>query len=433
MVVDDGCLRGKVARVFAKLSGRRGFRVLASVALIGGVSSIVASMPVHAAVISDPVISITTKPANPKLSDPVRTDVQWCVPDSAAAGDSFEITLPKELVRLPGGFVLRDPSGLVVANATITNVPEGQSATATFTFTDYVDTHVNVCGTAFFESHLDASLTPGTTYVLTYVVNHVTTFTTSITPTANGTPTGRTSARKNGFFQDLTDECRNSATGCIGWSIESQLGPFQSVTVNDSAAPGLAFECSTVSVLFWSVNSNGRLAASTVPSPGQVVVTCSTTTLQVVGSNVPADRLMRVVVRATPQVLNSAGGVTFTNSATVSHLGSATPIVDNVSTQRRSAQVGGDGNGVLPTTTTTAAPTTTVAGATSTTVAAISPPPGATTTIVAVLPPVPPTFPPPPAQLPATGANGNLLGAGVVTFLTGALLMIVATRRRRTV
>jgi LPXTG-motif cell wall-anchored protein len=118
--------------------------------------------------------------------------------------------------------------------------------------------------------------------------------------------------------------------------------------------------------------------------------------------------------------------VTFTNSATVTHLGSATPVVNNVTTQRRSVLVGGDANGVVPsaTTTTTVAPTTTVA--------AIAPPPGAPpTTLVAALPPVPPTFPQPPAQLPATGANGTLLGVGAFTFLMGTLLMVVATRRRR--
>lgn len=421
--------RRKVARVIAKLSGRRGVRVLASVALVGGVSSIVASMPVHAAVISNPVISITTTPPNPQLTDSVRTDVQWCVPDSASAGDNFEIALPPELIRLPRGFVLRDPAGLVVANAAIT----GQPATATFTFTDYIDTHVNVCGTAFFESRLATTLVAGTTYLLTYVVNHVTTFTSSITPTTVATPTGRASARKNGFFDDTSDECRTTATGCIGWSIESQLGPFQSVTVNDSAASGLAFECSTVSVLLWSVDANGNLLTSFNPTAAgaTVTVTCSATTLQVVASNIPAARLVRVLVRATPQVLNSAGGVTFSNSATVTHLVNSTPVVDNVATQRRSALVGGDANGVLPTptTTTTVAPTTTLPVATTTA------PPGATTTTVvnAVLPPVPPTFPPPPAQLPATGANGTLLGAGVVTFLTGTLLMVVATRRRRSI
>jgi LPXTG-motif cell wall-anchored protein len=392
--------------------------------LVGGVASIVASMPVHAAVIPNPVTSITTTPPNPQLSDTVRTDVQWCVPDGTKAGDTFEIALPAELVRWPRGFDLRDPSGLLVATASIA----GQPATATFTFTDFVNSHVNVCGKAFFESRLASSLVPGTTYVLTYVVNHTKTFTTSITPRANNTPAGRPTARKGGFFDDPNDECRTSATACLGWFIESQVGPFQSVTVNDTAAPGIAFECARVTVLLWSIDASGALLKSFDPTAegATVAVTCSTTALQVVGSNIPADRLMRVLVRATPQVLDPAGGVRFSNSVTVKHVSlNSTVKVDNVNATRRSALVGGDASGVVPpaapSPTTTVAPTTTLPAATTTTV------------LTAALPPVPPTFPPPPAQLPATGANSTLLGAGAITFLAGALLMVVATRRRRPV
>lgn len=415
----------KVAGVTAKSSGRLGVKLLASVALIGGVSSIAASMPADAAIIPNPVINITVTPTNPHLSDAVRTDVQWCVPDSTAAGDTFEIALPPELVRLPRGFDLRDPAGVLVATASIV----GQPATATFTFTDYVDTHVNVCGTAFFQSRLSTTLVAGTTYVLTYTVNHVTAFTASITPQPNTTPVGRTSARKSGFFDDPSDECRTAATDCVGWAIESQLGPFQSVTVNDTASAGLEFDCATVSVLLWSVDANGVLASAVNPAPGSVTITCSTTSLQIVGNNIPDARLMRVLVRATPQQLNPSGGVLFSNLATVTHASqNSTPQTDTPSSQRRSALVGGDANGVLPPDTTTSTSEVPTPISPATTQPAVT-----STTVVAVLPPVPPTFPPPPAQLPATGANGTLLGAGVFTFLTGALLMLVATRRRRTV
>lgn len=375
-------------------------------------------MPAQAAVIPNPVIAITTTPANPQLTDAIRTDVQWCVPNGTTAGDSFEIALPPELSSLPRGFDLRDPTGLVVANVTIS----GQPAVASFTFTNYVDTHLDVCGTAFFESHLVTTLVPGTTYVLTYVVNHVTGFTTSITPSASAAPTGRASARKNGFFTDTTDECRTTATACIGWSIESQLGPFQTVTVDDTAASGLSFECGTVSVLLWSVDANGDLLNSFDPTAAgaTVAVTCTPTTLQVVGSNIPAARLMRVLVRATPQAVNAAGGVTFTNSATVTHVVNATPVVDNVTTQRRSVMVGGNANGVLPPATTTT--TTTIAPAASATT---------TTVATAALPPLPPTPPQPPGELPATGANGALLSLGIASVAAGLLLMILATRRPR--
>ncbi|HEY0518406.1 MAG TPA: Ig-like domain-containing protein, partial [Ilumatobacteraceae bacterium] len=224
---------------------RVGVGFLAAVFLAGGTSSIVASMPAQAAVVPNPVLSITVTPPNPRAIDPVRTDVQWCVPDSTAAGDTFEIALPAELTGLPSGFPLRDPNGLLVATATIVGTP----AVATFTFTDYVDTHVNVCGTAFFESSLSDTVVPGTHVTLTFVVNHLNSFTPSIDVQPGTTTIGRGSARKGAYFNDPNDECRTVATACLGWYIESQVGPFQSVTIDDAAAAGTTFECSRVTVL----------------------------------------------------------------------------------------------------------------------------------------------------------------------------------------
>jgi len=145
-----------------KSVGRIGSKLIGSLLLVAGAAGIAAANPVRAATIPNPVIDITVTPPNPRLSDPVRTNVQWCVPDSAANGDTFSIALPPELTGLPRGFDLRDPSGALVATASIAGTP----GVATFTFTDFVDTHTNVCGTAFFESRLDSSLIPGNTYTL---------------------------------------------------------------------------------------------------------------------------------------------------------------------------------------------------------------------------------------------------------------------------
>jgi LPXTG-motif cell wall-anchored protein len=153
--------------------------------------------------------------------------------------------------------------------------------------------------------------------------------------------------------------------------------------------------------------------------------------LHVVATNVPAARLVRVLVRATPAQLNPSGGVTFVNSAQVTHVfPNSTVDTDNITARRRTALVGGDANGVqAPATTTTTAP-----AVTTTTVAGVPVSPAPTTTNAAVLPPVPPTFPTPAPgeELPATGSNGTLLLAGLVTFLAGVSLLVVATRRRPT-
>lgn len=398
------------------------FSVLASVVIVGGISSVVASGQVEAAVIPDPVTAITVTPSNPRINDPVRTDIVWCVPDSSTQGDTFEVALPPQLVQLPKNFNLRDPNGVLVATAVISGTP----AVATFTFNSYIDTHTGVCGTAFFESRLDSSLSPGTSYTLTYVVNQVRTFEPVITITPGTTPTGRGSAKKGAYFDDPTDECRTVAEACLGWYIESQLGPFNSVTVNDTAPAGTTFVCAQVTVRLWSVNVNGSLNQNFAPAAGSVSVTCSPGQLTVVASNVPADRLVRVLVKATPDVLNPAGGVTYVNAATVTHVFlNQTSDVDSISAQRRSALVGGDANGVVPPTTTT---TTAPPGVDSPT----------TTSIVSALPPSPPPAAgsPPAAepQLPATGSDNTVLLAGIVVFMAGGFALAIAgSRRRKTV
>jgi LPXTG-motif cell wall-anchored protein len=388
--------------------------LLASFALIvgGAVSTFAALGTARAATIPDPVTNITVTPTNPHLSDQVRTDVQWCVPDSASAGDTFTIALPPELTQLPHGFGLRDPNGVLVANATITGTP----AVATFTFNDYIDTHVNVCGTAFFESRLDSSLVAGQSYTLTYVVNGTTTFQPVITIQPGSNPTGRNVAKKGGFWGDPSDECRTAGADCLGWFVESRLGPLQSVTVTDSGSVDAQFDCTQLTVNLWSVDANGNLVQAFSPGSAGTTVntTCSATGFQVVATNVPAARLLRVVVRATPNQLVPEGGVTYTNSASVTQVSSTgASNTDNVVGQRRSALVGGDANGVVPAT------TTTLAAATTTTLASEAPVPVPT---VAQEAPAP--------QLPATGTtNTSLLYLGLAMLIGGGVLTVVSARR----
>jgi LPXTG-motif cell wall-anchored protein len=139
----------------------------------------------------------------------------------------------------------------------------------------------------------------------------------------------------------------------------------------------------------------------------------------VVASNIPAGLLVRVIVKATPLVLDPAGGVTFVNAATVTHVfPNSTVDEDSITAQRRSALVGGDANGVVPTTTTS---TPTVDSTT-------------TTSIVSALPPSPPPTTVPPAaepQLPATGSDSTVLLAGMVAFLAGGFALVIAGSRRR--
>jgi LPXTG-motif cell wall-anchored protein len=151
-----------------------------------------------------------------------------------------------------------------------------------------------------------------------------------------------------------------------------------------------------------------------------VQTTCSATGFQTVVTNVPANLLVRAVIRATPNALDALGGVNYTNVATITHVTSAgASTTDNVNGQRRSSRVGGDANGVnAPTTTVaTTAPSTTEAPA------VLPPLPSSTTTTA-------PSFASSPV-LPATGSNHDtLLLVGVGLFLLGATMSVAARREQ---
>jgi len=177
-------------------------------------------------------------------------------------------------------------------------------------------------------------------------------------------------------------------------------------------------------VRLWSVDASGNLLSpfSAAGAGVTVTTTCTPAGFEVTATNIPADRLLRVLIRATPVQPAPNGGVTFRNVATVTHVSPTNAVdQDDVVGQRRTALAGGDANGVVPTPTTTVPTVDTTPGSTTTSVA---------TAVLAPAPPAPFT-PPPNAQLPATGSShGGLLWAGLVMVVTGIALMLGSMRRR---
>lgn len=100
---------------------------------------------------------------------PFTIDISWTIPDSANAGDTFTLDLsavtPQPLTTPGRSFQAMAPDGVTpVANVVITgNV-------ATFTLTDYVDTHINVSGTTSIGtiSFVNHSQVEGQTHTLTF-------------------------------------------------------------------------------------------------------------------------------------------------------------------------------------------------------------------------------------------------------------------------
>ncbi len=313
---------------------------VAALLLAGGA---VASQTAHAAVIDGAVTEITVTPTNPRPSDTIRTTIDWCVPDGTQAGDTFTIVMPEQLGGFPPGFPLTDPSGQLVATATI----GGNPVTATFTMTDYAETRIGVCGDAFFESRLTASNVANTTQTLVYVVNGTTRFERVIEVSGAGGPR-RGQGVKRGEFADPSDQCRTDTTNCLEWVLTSRVGPYDTVSFVDVAADGLSFSCDSLSLLYWTVNPDGTRGSSS--SPGAVGATatidCTSARVSVETGPVPADMLVRLRIPSTPDEPTPAGGRVYPNDASIGHSGPGGTTTDEVSVEARSALAGGSAVGI---------------------------------------------------------------------------------------
>lgn len=431
-----------------------GIRVVATAVAAVAVVSI-GSSSATAEQIADPVVDVVVTPSNPRLGERIRTDLEFCVPDSTVEGDSFSVALPPELTSLPNGFEVRDPDdGMLVANASLTSSP----VVVTFTFTDYVDTRTDVCGTAFFESRFDSSLTIGEERDLVYVVNGEAVLETPLTPRPAFGIGDSDTVGKGGFFTDNSDQCRTSVDSCLEWHVRSRVGPYDSVQILDAKIPGVSFECDEIQVTLRRVEPNGELGGyvSLAAAGVTTVIECGDS-VDVTVNDLPADLIVRLVLRGTPDAPSPVGGVIYENAAVITH------IVDNeivdrdeVSIQRRSSEVGGEAAGVTPTTTTTttttlpattttvAATTTTVAATTSTTLPATTTTAAATTTTsivdsaavttttmassgLATTTAAPSSTVA--TRLPATGSGPGLAPAAALVLLAGLGLVAVASRR----
>jgi LPXTG-motif cell wall-anchored protein len=364
--------------------------------LIAAMTMVAGTDSVAAAELDDVIGDVVVTPTSLEPGDRIRTDVEFCVPDSATAGDTFSLTLAEQLTQLPGSITLRDPDGTVVATATIS----GQPAVATFELTGYVDERVDVCGTAFFESELSGSAEANSEQTLSFILSGVVTFETVVTVGEPEVGTNRDTARKSAVFNDVADQCRTSLDSCLSWFIESRPGPFASVVITDDGLVDASFECSTLTVRLWSLQPGGSRDVAVLPGDVGATITqsCTVDAVEVTVTNVPAGVIVRSLLRATPSFAAADGGLRFRNVASVTHVtADETSTTDEVNGRVRSSAAGGEASGVIPSTTTATSTTTTtttvatvatiptVGATTTTTVATVAtiPTVGATTTTVA--------------------------------------------------
>jgi hypothetical protein len=302
------------------------------------------------------VTDIAVTPTTPEQGAQVKTTLDFTVPASAVAGDSFTVLLSPRLTNLPEKFPVLDlASGEVVANAVVVKTAAADGAVASVrlvvTFTDFVQTHMNVSGSAFIESSFDSTTTPsGVTSPFTSVVEGGATFTTRVTPVG---PVGsHLNASKYGVFT-RADQGRTNPLGALEYRIDTPVGPFATATTTDTRPAGQTwtFACGSLSFQDRQADARGLYvpgsskalavsAASVTCTPGQVTVTWPTA---------PAEHFYRLVAPVDFAAATGTGAAqSFSNSAVtvLARTEGATPQSFPAQSVTRQASAGGEADGV---------------------------------------------------------------------------------------
>jgi uncharacterized surface anchored protein len=361
----------------------------------------------------------------------MRLDLTWAVPDSAAQGDTFTLTLPDELKSVTTGFDLLAPDGSVVAVAHVVG------KIVTFTLTDYADTHNDVHGGAFFFVKWDQSNLPTQGPVQLAFTTSTTVYHDTVNYTGTGT-IDRTKPRKSGHWADPDVHSGNDA---LAWALNSPSGPFNKVTFNDTIGAGQALDCSTLKLQLGSnLDANGNAGTVGVLPAGKVIAkTCSTSALHIEAGPIAADQI--VIVRYSVDITDSTLPK-YTNSADVTVDGTS---YGSVSGSIKVPGAGGSGTGTNSPTSTSTSPTSTSTSPTSTSISPTSTSTTSTTSSATVSPTSTSTTRGGPTVLPTkltassgvaaglafTGANIGPLLITSLLLLGGGLVFATAGRKPR--
>lgn len=360
----------------------------------------------------------------------MKLNLTWAVPDSASAGDTFTLTLPPELDSVTNGFNLLAPDGSVVAVAKVV----GQ--VVTFTLTDYVDTHNDVNGGAFFSVRWDKVNSPTSGPVELDFTTSTKVFHDTVIKEAGSGTVNRTKPRKVGNW---IDPDVHSGADALRWTIDSPNGPFDKATFTDTVGAGQAINCSSVIYqLGKNLDASGHAGSFSPLSSAKVISSsCSAGGLTLVAGPILADQIIRIryLVSITDDSLSS-----YRNSVAVTVDGTS---YGSVSDQVKVQAAGGSGTGTSSssssatststTSTSTTSTSTTSTSTTSTTSSSTSPTSittSSTTSGATVLPTKLTASPSATAAgLAFTGANIRPLLTTAGFLLVGGLVFLVAGRR----
>jgi hypothetical protein len=407
-------LRARVPRFRGALVAATLVTGVVCAAVVGGA---VAVQPAVAAEVANAITGETLAKTEFDAWERVQLDFTWAVPDSAQAGDTFQLVLPAELT-LPStaSFSLLSPSGEVVATA----VWNGKIAT--FTLTDYVNNRTDVNGSGYFMIEWDLGETgtqPGT-FDLTLGGKVVT-----VTFPGTGEPGPETKPDPNPYKfggWERSDQGVDAPDSALGWAIRlpenDEVGVPGPITITDIVGPGQAIDCDSIyasSAMDWHSSAEW----TEFPSSRFTVVSCSASTFTVTLDQLNPGEW--AYLEYTSSITDSTLG-TFTNSADISNTATTTPVGSGL----KRDEAGGNGQGIVPTTT---APPTAPATTTPPTTPASTPP--ATTAAATGAPAV--AGKPTVGTLANTGDNpvGLIALAGGI-LIVGASAAVIAARLRPT-
>lgn len=385
-----------------------------------------------AATIDNAITSVSIKQPSAGPTTPMTLNLTWAVPSSAQSGDTFTLQLPGELSAMTTSFDLLAPDGSVVATATVVN------GLVTFKLTNYVDTHDNVHGAAFFSVRWSKSVSTVTGPVNLDFTAGSKVFHDTVDKTGT-TSVPRTGPHKSGFWTRLGTV---SGTDALTWTIDSGSGPFATATFTDHLSAGQSYDCSTLRFRVLTLDSSGSIT-SIQPLTAKKVLSSSCTTSSLTAKLGPAaaGQALRVVYQTNVTDPNLA---TYSNSADISINGSKTT---TVSSSLKTQKAGGNGSGdtkspsTSPTSTHTSPSTSPTSTHTTSTTSSVSPTSIHSTTTSSTGKPtvlgVKLTAGASPKSLAFTGANvgpallvaGLLVGAGVLLLL-GVRLPSPSQQRR---
>lgn len=285
------------------------------------------------------ITSVEVVPADPLPGQNVELKLTWAVPDDARAGDTFSMDLPGELNRITTSFALTNSTGDVVANAVVS------AGGVTFTLTDFVTTHTNVRGTAFFWAQLSYDVTPGETITLDF--GDLTAVITPREPGGPGEPGEiERNADKRGYWWDETDGYGVEGDA-LAYVVETPVGPFDEVRIVDSLGPGQEYICGgtwkpTVLLIQIDPRSGAYVGSPESPSAHDLdPIACGPDGLQVTVRNVPAHMLVYLEYRAR---ITDTSLEAYSNSAHVT----ADQVTENTWTEVVRTGAGGTGTGDKP-------------------------------------------------------------------------------------